>query len=604
VLTTRAAQFLDGQFRVARIEQQRIDFLGSRQCFVHAEVVQYVNHLHQLDARQSRPQYPVTTGRQRINELNGAGPDPAVMLNDRFGRWFAGEEKGSDWRRHRPGNGLNGVVFDYARSAGHPANQTNGRGPGANRQASLLYAANAANLNMHRYLSFYGAKITKNNALNGGLIKVRTIQKRYLCDPLLTQVMNVNAPNDTYASLRYPEFRYFVANTFLITATLLIQEVILGYELYKMTHDPLALGFIGLAEAIPFITLSLFGGHVADRREKRTILQISLSVIVLGSVILYAVFQPAVVEHLSQTAQLSVIYGVLMLIGTAKGFYSPASSSLKPFLVPRELYANSSTWGSSFMQAGAILGPAIAGFLDATLGFDRTLLVVIGALIVCLVLISLIAKKPIPVSDQPQAGIWASLKEGIRFVFSTKIILYSISLDLFSVLFGGVIAILPVFANDILHVDVQGLGILRAAPSVGAIGMMAFLTRFPPTHNAWRNMLIAVVGFGVFTLVFAFSTHFWLSALALFMTGAFDSVSVVIRNTILQIFPPDHMRGRVAAVNGIFVSSSNEIGAFESGLAARVLGAVPSVALGGAVTLLVVGYIYTRSKELFSVRLS
>jgi len=408
--------------------------------------------------------------------------------------------------------------------------------------------------------------------------------------------------HDPYAALRYPEFRFFVANSFLITATLLIQEVILGYELYKMTHSKLALGLVGLAEALPFIALSLFGGHVADRRQKRSIMQLALVVILLGSVVLYYVFQPEVAGTLSQTAQLAVIYGVLMLIGTAKGFYSPASSSLKPFLVPRAIYGNSSTWSSSFWQAGAIAGPGVAGFLYAWLGLDHTLLVVIGLFAICLVLLFFIGKKPI--SPPAQTGLWESLREGFRFVFSTKILLYSISLDLVAVLFGGVIAILPVFAEDILRVGAEGLGILRAAPSVGAILTMMVLTRYPPTRYAWRNMLIAVAGFGVFTLIFALSTSFWLSIVALFMTGAFDSISVIIRQTILQVFPPDHIRGRVAAVNGIFVSSSNEIGAFESGLAAQLLGTVPSVVAGGVATLLVAVYVYVRSKELLNVRLT
>ena len=412
------------------------------------------------------------------------------------------------------------------------------------------------------------------------------------------------AQPDTYASLRIPDFRYFVMNSFLITATLLIQEVILGYELYKMTHNPLSLGLVGLAEALPFIALSLFGGHLADRRDKKRILQQSLLVITLGSVILYLVFQPSVVGNLSQNGRLAVIYGVLMLIGTAKGFYSPASSSLKPFLVPRELYPNSSTWSSSFWQAGAIAGPGIAGFLYIWVGFDNTLLVVVGLLVVCFGLLSLIEPKPILVSETAPLGFLDSLKEGFRFVFKTKIVLFSISLDLFSVLFGGVVAILPVFAEDILKVGAEGLGFLRAAPSIGAVMTMAFMTRYPPTHNAWQNMLLAVLGFGISTLVFAFSTNFYLSLVALAFTGAFDSVSVIIRQTILQIFPPDAMRGRVAAVNGIFVSSSNEIGAFESGLAASLLGTVPSVAIGGVITLLVVAYVYTRSKELFTVRLS
>lgn len=410
---------------------------------------------------------------------------------------------------------------------------------------------------------------------------------------------------DTYASLRIPDFRYFVMNSFLITATLLIQEVLLGYELYKLTHDPLALGLVGLAEAVPFILLSLFGGHLADRRDKKRILQISLLVIMLGSVVLYLAFQPALETKLTFAGRLALIYGVLMLIGTAKGFYSPANSSLKPFLVPRELYPNSSTWSSSFWQAGAIVGPGVAGFLYSFLGLDNALLVVIILFGVCFLLISLITNKPVVVNqNETPLGFWDSLKEGFRFVYHTKIVFYAISLDLFSVLFGGVVAILPVFAEDILKVGAEGLGFLRAAPAIGAVLTMLYMTRNPPTHNAWRNMLLAVAGFGVATLIFAASTNFYLSLVMLALTGAFDSVSVIIRQTVLQIFPPDHMRGRVAAVNGIFVSSSNEIGAFESGLAARLFGTVPSVMLGGVVTLGVVAYVYVKSKDLFSVRLS
>ncbi|OIN60707.1 MFS transporter [Arsenicibacter rosenii] len=409
---------------------------------------------------------------------------------------------------------------------------------------------------------------------------------------------------DPYAALRIPDFRFFVANSFLITATLLMQEVILGYELYKLTHEPLALGLVGLAEAIPFISISLFGGHLADKRNKRRILQQSLLVIMLGSVILYLVFQPSVVGQMSQTAQLGIIYGVLMLIGAAKGFYSPASSSLKPFLVPRELYPNSSTWSSSFWQAGAIIGPGIAGFLYNWLGLDHTLIVIIALFVVCFILLSMIKSKPVPTpADGAAVSLWESLREGFDFVFKTKIVFYSISLDLAAVLFGGVVAILPVFAEDILKVGAEGLGFLRAAPSVGAVLTMIVMTRFPPINNAWRNMLLAVLGFGISTLIFAWSTNFYLSLLMLALTGAFDSVSVIIRQTILQIFPPDHLRGRVAAVNGIFVSSSNEIGAFESGLLASAVGAVPSVVLGGCLTLVVVTYVYLRSKELLTVRL-
>jgi MFS family permease len=411
--------------------------------------------------------------------------------------------------------------------------------------------------------------------------------------------------NDPYASLRIPDFRNFITNTFLLTVTLLIQEVILGYELYRITHDPLALGLVGLAEAVPFILISLFGGHLADRRDKKRILQVSLFVIMLGSVVLYLAFRPGIVSQFSQTARLVVIYGVLMLIGTARGFYSPASSSLKPFLVPRSLYANSSTWSSSFWQAGAILGPALGGLLYAAIGLDNTLLVVIGLYGLCFLFISLVSRHPpVATHEVTSVGFWDSLREGFTFVFGNRIVLYAISLDLFSVLFGGVVAILPIFAEDILRVGPTGLGALRAAPSVGAVLTMLAMAKYPPTHNAWRNMLLAVAGFGVATIIFALSTNFYLSLLMLGLTGAFDSVSVIIRQTILQIFPPDHLRGRVAAVNGIFVSSSNEIGAFESGVAAKALGTVPSVVVGGVFTLVVVGYIYTRSKDLFGVKLA
>ncbi len=410
-------------------------------------------------------------------------------------------------------------------------------------------------------------------------------------------------PKDPYAALRYPEFRFFIANSFLFTVGFLMQEVIVGYELYKLTHDPLSLGLIGLAEVVPFVMVSLFGGYVADRFDKRNVLRISLSVIIVASFILYLIFQPGFFDHYTLQGRLILIYSVFFLIGAAKGFYSPSSSSLKPFLVPRAIYHNSSTWSSSFWQAGSVAGPGIAGFLYVFIGLANTLLVVIGCFVGCLFLISMIGKKPVPMATNP-GTIWQNLKEGLRFVFNTRIVLYAISLDLFSVLFGGVVAILPVFAEDILHVGPEGLGVLRAAPAVGALLTMFFMAYHPPTHTAWRNMLLAVAGFGLFTIIFALSESFLLSTFALFMTGACDSVSVIIRQTILQIYPPDEMRGRVAAVNGIFVSSSNELGAFESGVGAKLLGTVPSVLIGGVVTIGVVSWIYVRSRDLFGVRLS
>lgn len=415
----------------------------------------------------------------------------------------------------------------------------------------------------------------------------------------------MNAPaHDPYAALRYPEFRNLITGTLCLTMAILIQEVVLGYEIYRITHDPLSLGLIGLAEAVPFISLALFGGHLADRYEKRRLMQLSLSAVILGTGVLVWATLPATREQLGQTALLLIIYGVIAALGFARGIYSPAAASLKAFLVPRELYGNSSTWGSSFWQAGAILGPVSAGFLYAGVGLTATLFAAMTLLLINFGLLFTIARRP--VVPQPEGGenVWQSLRAGLDYVFSQRIILYAISLDMFSVLFGGVLAILPIFAEDILAVGAQGLGILRAAPAVGAMLTIVVCAYFPPLRHAWRNLLLAVLGFGIATLVFAVSKMFWLSVAALFMTGAFDSISVVIRTTILQVIPPDHLRGRVQSVNGIFVSSSNELGAFESGLAAKLMGVIPSVIFGGAATLVIVAGVWRRSKELLSVRLS
>jgi MFS family permease len=410
----------------------------------------------------------------------------------------------------------------------------------------------------------------------------------------------IHNPQSPYAALKYPQFVAFIFANCFVTIAILIQEVVLGYAIYKMTHDPLALGLIGLAEALPYISLALFGGHLADRRNKKTLMQVSLSFIILGSIVLIWATSPQ--SGLTQAQLLTVVYGVIMLIGFARGFYSPASGSLNPFLIPKEVFANAATWQSSFWQAGAILGPGFAGFLYAYLGLTNTLWVVVGLFVLVMILLSTITAPPVPTQNEQKVNIFESLREGIAYVFKTKVILYSISLDLFSVLFGGVIALLPIYSEDILHVGAEGLGILRAAPSIGAVLTMLAMVYYPPTNNAWRNLLLAIAGFGIATLVFAVSTNIWLSAVALFLTGAFDSVSVIIRQTVIRYFTPDEMRGRVSSVNGIFVSSSNELGAFESGFAAKLMGTVPSVIFGGTMTMIIVTIVWFRSKELFGLR--
>jgi MFS family permease len=409
-----------------------------------------------------------------------------------------------------------------------------------------------------------------------------------------------------YAALHYPDFRLYITANFFITAALLIQESVLSYELYLMTKDPLSLGLIGLAEAIPYISLALFGGHYADRRNKQHIMRNSLLLILLGSTILSLVTLSDVRSTLPEAALLVIIYAVIVLLGIARGFFGPASSSLKPFLVPRSLYANSSTWSSTAWQSGAVVGPAVSGILYDSLGLTHTFNLVMGIMLLVILLVSQIKTHSIAegIEDKEPVPLWDSLKEGIRYVLKTKMIFYAISLDLFSVLFGGVIALLPVYAQDILQVGSGGFGILKAAPAIGAMSTMLAMAYIPPTRHAWRNLLIAIGGFGIATLVFAVSKNMYVSVIALFLTGAFDSISVVIRQTILQVMTPEKIRGRVYAVNGIFVSSSNELGAFEPGVAASLLGTVPSVVFGAGMTLLIVLLVSLNSKELLKAKIN
>ena len=405
--------------------------------------------------------------------------------------------------------------------------------------------------------------------------------------------------SDAFAALRYRDFSIVTLNQFCLTLAILIQEIIVAYSLYQITKDPLTLGLIGLAEAIPFISLSLWGGYVADRFNKQTIMKICLFFAIPMPLILWSLFHYHGLGNLS-TSQLSWgIYAVIFCLGTIRGFYNPSATSLKPFLIPRALYANGATWTTIGWQSGVIIGPMLGGFMLAFLGRETSLLTVTVLVSICFVLINLLQKRDFPKIETE--NVLHSLGDGFRFIWNSKIVLWSISLDLVSVLFGGVIALLPIFAEDILKVGPEGLGYLRAAPSIGALITMIALTRFPPTQHAWRNMLLAVAGFGVFTLLFAFSNSMWLSLFALAMTGACDSISVVIRQTILQIYPPNNMRGRVAAVNGMFVSSSNELGAFESGLAARYMGTIMATVFGGSMTLLVVTISWARTKDLFGV---
>ena len=409
----------------------------------------------------------------------------------------------------------------------------------------------------------------------------------------------MNATQDAFAALRYRDFSLVTLNQFCLTLAILIQEIIVAYSLYKITKDPLTLGLIGLAEAIPFIALSLWGGYFADRFNKQTIMKICLFFAIPLPLVLWGLFHAYGLKQIELSTLSWGVYAVIFGLGTIRGFYNPSATSLKPFLIPREIYANGATWTTIGWQSGVIIGPMLGGFMLAFFGRETSFISVAVVLSLCFLLVNLLSKRTFPKIETER--VLQSLGEGFRFIAKTKIVPWAISLDLVSVLFGGVIALLPIFAEDILKIGPEGLGYLRAAPSIGALITMIALTRFPPTRHAWRNMLLAVAGFGLFTLLFAYSNYLWLSLFALAMTGACDSISVVIRQTILQIYPPENMRGRVAAVNGMFVSSSNELGAFESGLAAKYLGPVIATVFGGSMTLLVVALSWAKTKDLFGV---
>jgi MFS family permease len=409
---------------------------------------------------------------------------------------------------------------------------------------------------------------------------------------------------DALAALRVPEFNALAGVSLLMTLAIQAQAVAVAWALYQITRDPLVLGLVGLAEAIPFIGLALFGGYLADTRDKRTMMRIALGVMLLASLLLIVVMRDPVREALGPWGWLGAVYACLMVLGLARGLFSPAATALRAFVVPRRIYANAAAWSSTAWQSGMVLGPVLGGVAYAAAGLQGTLWMIVGLLFAATALtLGLQARPPLTRRAVGQS-VWQNLGEGLAFVRGTPVILYALALDLLVVLFGGVIAILPIFAEDILRVGPEALGVLRAAPAVGAILTILVCTRYTPTLHAWRNLLIACFGFGAATLLFAVSTHYWLSVAALFATGAFDSISVVVRQTLLQVYTPDALRGRVQAVNSVFISASNEIGAFESGLAARLMGAVPSVIFGGLATLAITGEIARRTRGLLAIRIT
>lgn len=401
----------------------------------------------------------------------------------------------------------------------------------------------------------------------------------------------------TLQLLKIASFRSFLLTRICLTFGFQMQAVIVGWELFRITKDPFALGLAGLAEAIPAIGIALYAGHIADIYNRKTIMQCSLAALLFSSFGLILSLQGILGSSIPFW-----VYAFIFTSGIARGFYGPSSFSIISMLVTREQLARATTLNSTSWQFAAVLGPAMGGFTYAYLGLSGSFASILTFISLAFVAISRVQIEFSPKSEQLES-IFIRLKEGIGFVFHNKVILSALSLDLFSVLFGGATALLPIFADEILHTGPEGLGLLRAAPSFGAVCTMLYLSMSKPIHNAGIVLLRVVGAFGLCMLLFGLSESYWLSLIVLLMSGAFDSVSVVIRSNILQLQTPDHMRGRVSSVNTIFIGSSNEIGAFESGLAAKLLGTAPSVVFGAFATLGIVGFTWWKAPQLKALKL-
>ena len=387
--------------------------------------------------------------------------------------------------------------------------------------------------------------------------------------------------HEPFAALKIPEIRYFLGSIAFYTMASRAITVVIGLQIYHLTHSALALGFLGLIEAIPALSLGLFGGYTADRFDRRSILLITRGVSVMCATLLGFI-------SIHPEPNVLSLYAVVFLAGIARGFADPAATAFEAQIVPKELTVNAASWTGSTWLTSGMIGPALIGFSYEIFGISRSYWIIGFVLAMSWLCTCLIQRKP-RVAAVRHEPIFKSISLGIKFVFKEQVLVGSMALDLFAVFFGGAVALLPIFATDILHVGARGLGLLEAAPAAGALAVMLYSTHRPPIRHAGRNLLWCVAGFGVSILIFAFSKNFALSLAALFFSGFFDGVSMVIRRSIIRLLSPEHMRGRVASVSMLFIGASNELGAFESGLLAHLIGTVPCVAVGGVITLLVVG---------------
>lgn len=395
------------------------------------------------------------------------------------------------------------------------------------------------------------------------------------------------ATNDPFAAIKIKEFRALMTGRFLFIMGLRMMSTLVGWWIYNLTNAPIAIGLVGLSEFIPAFSMALYAGHIIDLSEKRKLLLRGMSLYLLAALLLLLLSTSFTAHRLNSHWIALCIYAVIFCTGIIRSFVGPCFNVMMAAIVPKKDLQNATTWNQGAWLSASVTGHAAGGFLIAGIGNTGTFICISSFIALSLMVLFQLTPKP-ALNERGEKKTWDSVKEGIRFVLHTKEILGALSLDLFAVLFGGAVAMVPVFARDILKIGPQGFGFLNAASDIGSIFIVIVLTLIPMQKQQGKKLLFAVAGFGVCIITFAVSKVFWLSFSALLLGGMLDGVSVVVRGTIMQLKTPDNMRGRVMSVNSMFINSSNELGQFESGVTAKLMGVVPSVIFGGCMTLLVV----------------
>jgi MFS family permease len=403
--------------------------------------------------------------------------------------------------------------------------------------------------------------------------------------------------NDPFAAIRIPEYKNLVAGRFFFITALRMMSTMVGWWIYELTNDPFAIGVIGLSEVIPALSMALYSGHVIDVSEKRKLLLKCIFSYTVAAVVLLFLSTPLIHNHYDRRHISYCIYGVIFCTGIMRAFTGPNFTALIATIVPRQYLQNATTWGQGSWMSASVTGHALGGFMIALLGNTGTLIIICSLMIISFFLLTRLKPKPFS-KKAAESRTWESVREGLRFVFKTKELLGAFTLDMFAVLFGGAVAMVPVYARDILKTGPMGFGWLNAANDIGAIIIVIVLTIVPMKKAQGKKLLIAIGGFGICIILFGLSKWFILSFAALMTGGMLDGISVVVRGTVMQLKTPDHMRGRVSSVSSMFINSSNELGQFESGVTSRLMGVVPSVVFGGCMSIGIVIFTWFRAPGL------